>query len=246
MLLRRRLALMVTVVLVAVVPVTGSSATPSAGWCDDRSRLVILGDSGSTGYGSPDYPAGAETYQATHHGWSSIASRNLAAEPAWRTQTTVIAHAGAQAKDFAPGGRWPDTTGAVDRIAQIRPTLVLIVLGGNEFYLDKDPAQFAAEYNRLVADVKVAAPGATLVLVVEWELGARASATPVHAWHEYAAKMRDAAVANAAGLVDLRQYLGKPGTVSADGLYLPDNIHPNQFGQRVIGAAMWSFLVWAC
>lgn len=80
-------------------PSAGVSAVATASGCrPNRERLVILGDSGSTGYGSLDYPAGAQTYKPTANGWSSIVSRNLAAEPTWRTQTTVIAHGGAQAQ----------------------------------------------------------------------------------------------------------------------------------------------------
>jgi acyl-CoA thioesterase-1 len=193
----------------AAQPSTGEFAAATAsGWCPNRERLVILGDSGSTGYGSPDYPAGAQTYKPTANGWSSIVSRNLAAEPTWRTQTTVIA------------------------------------LGGNEFYIDKDPQQFAAEYDQLVRSVHATAPGATIMLLVEWELGARQSAGAVHTWQDYTGEMRKTAAAGPHGMIDLRQYL--PRASQESGLYMADNIHPNQFGQRVLGAAMWSFFVWSC
>jgi acyl-CoA thioesterase-1 len=229
----------------AAQPSTGEFAAATAsGWCPNRERLVILGDSGSTGYGSPDYPAGAQTYKPTANGWSSIVSRNLAAEPTWRTQTTVIAHGGAQAADFLPGGRWPDTVGAVEQVRQTQPTMVVIALGGNEFYIDKDPQQFAAEYDQLVRSVHATAPGATIMLLVEWELGARQSAGAVHTWQEYTGEMRKTAAAGPHGMIDLRQYL--PRASQESGLYMADNIHPNQFGQRVVGAAMWSFFVWSC
>jgi len=224
-----------------------SETAPAGGtstWCADHSSLVVLGDSGSTGLGMADYPRNTEFYAPTHNGWAARVARNSAAE--WGTQTTVVARNGARVSDYLPEGRWPETRAAVDRIRQLQPSMVIVELGGNDFFMDKTPEQFDTEYRRLITDIKTASPRTTVLLTVIWELGVRESQTAVNPWSAYASKIGDAARANGAALIDLRQYIPKGGSLASAGYFLDDEVHLTAPGQGTFGAALWTLLWAAC
>ncbi|MCP2168216.1 SGNH/GDSL hydrolase family protein [Goodfellowiella coeruleoviolacea] len=208
-------------------------------WCTDKSRLVVLGDSAATGYGTTGYPADVQTYVPTENGWVAKMARNLAG---FGTEVTNLAHNGALVADYLPGGRWADTTSAVAQIQQLQPSMVIVELGGNDFYIDRDPEVFARQLRQLVDSIKAAAPSSSIFLVKIWEIGQRESPRAVHTWSEYGAKMHEVAVATGAGLSDLAQYLPSPNNDTA-GLYLPDRIHLNNAGNLVVHGALYTWMI---
>jgi len=211
-------------------------------WCGDHSSLMVLGDSGSTGTGMPDYPRNTEFYAETVNGWASRVGRNAKAE--WGTRTTVIARNGARISDFLPGGRFPETVNAVNRVRELQPSMVIIELGGNDFSIDKDPNLFDQQYRQLVSNLKTASPRTTVLLTVIWEIGTREAPGGVNPWSGYTSRIDATARSTGSALIDLRQYIPKGGTPESAGFYLPDKIHLTPPGHGAMQAGIWT-LLWA-
>ncbi|GDY32783.1 hypothetical protein GTS_44160 [Gandjariella thermophila] len=180
--------------------------------------MDIVGDSGATGYGVVD----------PHNGW--VAKMRLAMP---NTRINNYAHDGAMVSDFLPGGRWPDTTDAVRRIGVDQPSLVFIELGGNEYYIDRDPAQYKANLETLTQNIWQVSPRSTIVYETIWPFDPRQS-TSMHSWDEYGAAMQQLAVEYSAGWIDLRQFFPPH---YADDTYThllnTDQIHPTDAGNVV-------------
>lgn len=237
--------------LVAIQPAASASSdasadasssevtTAAATWCTDKSSLVVLGDSASTGYGTTGYPADVQTYVPTENGWVAKMAHNLAG---FGTKVTNLAHNGALVADYLPGGRWADTVNAIAQVRQLQPSMVIVELGGNDFYIDRDPEVFARQLRQLVDSIKAASPNSSIFLVKIWEIGQRESPRAVHTWSEYGAKMHEVAVATGAGLSDLAQYLPSPNNDTA-GLYLPDRIHLGNAGNLVVHGALYTWMI---
>ncbi|WP_192909635.1 SGNH/GDSL hydrolase family protein [Gandjariella thermophila] len=211
-------------------PASASSTAPRSPltWCRDKSSMAVIGDSGSTGYGVVD-PKNA---------WVAALRR---AKP--HTRIVNYAHDGAMVSDFLPGGRWPQTTGAVRDIGRRQPSLVLIEIGGNDYYMDRDPARYQADLDRLTRAIWSVSPRSTLVYETIWPFDPRHSPTAVHSWDEYAAAMHRLVVKYHAGWIDLRQFF--PPNYSADAdthLLNPDRIHPTDAGNAVEFAAVLNIL----
>lgn len=224
-----------------IAPRATTAATVT--WCADQSSLIVLGDSHSTGWGLPDYE-GEGVYAQTEAGWVSTLERRASHE--WGTVTTVLARNGAISADFHPGGRWQHTETAVDTVHDLRPPLVLVVLGGNEFARDVPPARFDEHYRGLVQKLRRASPRTTVLLVLGPEPGSRLVPEPVHSWDAYAGVVKAVAADEGVELVDLGEYLPAGGTPEAEGLYLPDDSHLTAAGHRVVHAAMWTRLALWC
>jgi acyl-CoA thioesterase-1 len=220
-----------------------TTAAVTATWCADQSAIVVLGDSHSTGYGLPDYPGGGG-FEPTAVGWTSTVLR--AASERWGTVTTVLAHNGAMASDFLPGGRWPETTSAIEYVHDVQPALVIVELGANEFAGDLAPHEFDERYRGLVAEVQHASPRSAVLLLVPPEMGARLVPDPIHSWDAYTGVIETVAAERGTELLDLGQYLPPGGTPEADGLYLSDAAHLTEAGHRVVHAAVWTFLEASC
>lgn len=212
-------------------------------WCGDRSSIVVLGDSHSTGWGLPDYTGNGD-YAQTEAGWVSTLKRRASTE--WGTVTTVLARNGATAADFHPGGRWPETAAAIDTVGDLHPPLVVIALGGNEFAQDMHPARFDEHYRGLVHEVSRVSPRTTVLLVMGPEMGARLVPDPTHSWNAYVGVAEAVAADEGVGLLDLGEYLPAGGTAEAEGLYLPDDAHLTAAGHRVVHAAVWTRLSMWC
>lgn len=154
---RRVLLAMLTVasLLTVTTALTAGAAPTAAGgittWSADQGKIVFLGDSMQTGFGC------ARAYDSY----------------AWRleffypgTQMIRLAHEGAAASDYLPGGRWPETVTAVDRIRIEQPALVVIALGAVDYgFFSRNADMYAAEIAQLTALVRVASPRATLLFI---------------------------------------------------------------------------------
>ncbi|MGW9310528.1 SGNH/GDSL hydrolase family protein [Saccharomonospora azurea] len=224
-----------------LAPRTTAAMIPT--WCADQSAIVVLGDSHSTGYRLPDYPGGG-AFEPTGAGWTSTVLRRASDE--WGTVTTVLAHNGALAADFRPGGRWPETTSASEYVHDVQPALVIVALGANEFASDLAPTEFDEHYRGLVAELQRASPRSAVLLLVPPEMGARLVPDPVYSWDAYTAVIETVAAEKGAELLDLGQYLPPGGTPEAEGLYLADAAHLTEAGHRVVHAAVWTFLEASC
>lgn len=197
-------------------------------WCTDKSTMDILGDSASTGTGVID----------PNNSW---VTKLRSARPG--TLVNNYAHDGAKASDFLPGGRWPVTSNALDAIAAGQPSLVLIELGGNEYFGDLDPASYQANLQRLSNAIHSVSPRSTLVYETIWQFDTRGSANPRHVWDEYAKAMLAVALMHGARWIDLRPFF--PPHYDNDintGLLNADEIHPTDAGNAVEFAAILTML----
>ncbi|ROP36295.1 SGNH/GDSL hydrolase family protein [Saccharothrix texasensis] len=210
-----------------------AAALTGATWCTTKASMAVIGGSSSTGYLTEGYASPDNTYHPTTYGWW----RRLTAQAAagWGTTATNYARNSAKAADFLPGGRWPITTGAVADIDAKNPALVIVSLGTNEYLAQVPPAQFEADLVQLVDDIKTASPGTAVVLVAQWTAYVPAATYP---WSQYVTAIRNTAVAEVAGLVDLRQYLISAGDQDWSRFYNIDRIHLLDHSHMIVAAAM--------
>lgn len=188
-------------------------------YCSGMGRVAIIGQSLCTGYGSTGYPEDAVDYQPTASGW-------WAQFEAAHTDTTWYnyAHNGAMASDFLPGGRWDVAVGAVDDIDEINPNLVILILGGNEFFQGIDPwGRYWQNLTEVVEGTR-AGTGARLAVVSEYDFPAELSEGefPQQEYRKAAAQV--AALYNAT-YTNLAWHM-PPTSEDTDGLYIPDEYGP--------------------
>ena len=239
----KRVSILLAAILAVVALAVPASATTGVTWCDSgHASLDILGDSGATGYGSTGYPAGAQTWQSTTYGWVKRLTDRLG--------TTVVhtyAHNGAMASDFLPGGRWTDTTGAVAQVQADQPAGLIIELGGNEYNVQVSPATYQANMQTLINNIKAVSPATTIFISHIWQIGV--TQQPVtYTWGQYRTADIALATSNAAGFVDLEQYMPSATTNltgPVTGLYGSDNIHPNDAG-NLLEAAVYTQWLFQC
>lgn len=232
----------------ALVVVAGSTAgAATSTWCGGAGKVVILGDSLSTGYGTTGYDASASRgYQKTTYAWPSR----------WdgKPNTTVVnlAKNGGLVSDFLTDGldgraEGPLQPTAVSRIKSEQPHLVIIELGGNEYLSDRDPVKvFQANLKKLAYRIKVAAPNARLLFVRGYHFDYRnvdAAHQPVDfTWTQYGSAIKT--VAGGQWFLDLSGYLPSARYNSA-GLYVKDEYGPNlavhatDAGHIAMFAALW-------
>lgn len=189
---------------------------------------------------SPD-----DTFARTKYGWATKLSDNLTAE--WLTVTDNYAHNGAMASDYLPGGRWSSTTGALGKIAATLPPLVLIDLGGNEYWTQRDPAGLQTQLGQIVDQVRAARPEATVLLSIYPELQWRANeyaSTKRWDWSAYGAAIYNTAVTKQTALVDLRQTIpaaADPVPTNPD-VWTSDRIHLNDAGNLAEYGIWWGWV----
>lgn len=225
-------------VIISIKPET-AQATLSSGslssWCSNKSKAFVLGDSTSTGYGTTGYIGGnGSPYMATTNGWWATLTNQFPA-----TQWTNLARNGALVSDFLPAGAGTEgrtSPLAGDTIAHIQasqPTLVVIMLGGNEYGTDRRPEQvYKANLAELTSRIRSVAPQASLLLVHSWEFDYRWATGPYlpieYSWAQYGAAMESIVNTIAGGnakYLDLTKVMPKADNDTA-GLYIADEYGP--------------------
>lgn len=244
-----KLRIFATIVVVFLIAVgigslRADSATAPA-WCTDKSDVAILGTSADTGYATTGYSSPTDTWQHTTFGWSSVFADNLAAT--WGTATHNYSHNGSMASDFLPGGRWASTTGAVADFAQYAPSMVLLDLGGNEYWSQVNPATFKANLGTIIDNIRAQRADTVIILSIYAELKwtpnqytSPPNAPQIYGWAAYAQAIYDTAVAKQTALVDLRQTVPAAGSTPMvnPNPWTSDNIHLNEAG-NLAESGMW-------
>lgn len=188
-------------------------------YCAGMGKVAIIGQSLCTGYGSTGYPDGAVDYQPTERGWwAQFEAAHTDTE--WRN----YAHNGAMASDFRPGGRWPAAVGAVDDITAWKPNIVVIMLGGNEFFQGINPqGAYWQNLDHIVGRLHTSS-GARLYVMSEYDFPPELAEGdhPQSAYREVAALV---AANHNATYVNLAWHM-PPTSDNSDGYYLPDEYGP--------------------
>lgn len=245
-----RKATLITATVVAALVATVVDAVPSdaasssSAWCTSHNNVAILGTSADTGYGTTGYPTDSQTYQPTVYGWTLRIANSLHAQ--WGTTVENYAHNGALAADYLPSGRWSDTTSAIADITTKQPELVIIDLGGNEFYSQTPPDTFATNLKTVVDQVKTARPGATILMSIYAELAWTPNpdaSTENYTWTQYATQIYNTAVTEGIALIDMRQYIPPAGSTNLPNPspWNPDNIHLNDAGNLAEYGGFWGW-----
>lgn len=229
--------------------VSGPSAqaqTPPP-WCADKSQLAVIGASSETGYASSGYPSGAQTWVATPFGWATKLANSVKAQ--WQTTTSNYAHNGAMVSDYLPGGRWDSTMAAFGDIATKKPSIVLINLGGNEFWSQASPATFQTNLNTMIDNVRAGDPNAVIVLgtyaQLLWQQSVDSGNKPQqYTWDQYAQVIYNTAVAKGTAMVDFRQYVPPAGSANLPNPspWYSDNIHMNDAGSLIEYGMWWGWV----
>lgn len=242
---RVRRVLALAVAALAVVAISGyavgapTDTVQQAAWCANRAAgAVVLGDSGTTGYGTTGYldgtQGGDEYWQPTYSGWVSALMRVWPEAP-WY----VASRNGAMTSDYLPGGRFPRTVNAVSEIQARQPSLVIIELGGNDYVIDRTPSAYRANLEQITANVKAARPGVTVVYVTMWDFKFKIdNADPNYTFGSYANAMRDVAAAQGATWIDLRKDMHPAYVHEETALYYADEFGPDA-GIHTRDAGSW-------
>lgn len=244
---RARIAALLTLVGfgIAMSPAVAADAGQTSTWCTKKEQVAILGTSADTGFGATGYQSTTDTYAPTTYGWTTKIANDLHAQ--WNTTTKNYAHNGAMATDYLPGGRWPDTTGALADLTQRQPDLVLIDLGGNELISQTDPAVFKANLGKVIDNIRAARPGVDILLSIyaelKWTPNPWGGQTQKYFWSQYATSIYDTAVAKGTALVDLRQYIPPAGSANLPNPspWLSDNVHLNDAGNLAEYGMWWGW-----
>jgi acyl-CoA thioesterase-1 len=204
-------AVLLPVLAVTVCGVTGASASEVA---PQKKRIVVLGDSLTSGYGiepSRAYPALLQ---------EKLDAAGLPYE---------VINAGISG-DTTAGGlrriRWAMGTGA---------DILIIALGGNDGLRGVPPAQTRKNLEGIIDQARAVSPGVRVFVA-----GMR---MPDNMGAEYVREFASVfpAVAKSKG-TDLVPYLlERVGGVAA--LNQPDRIHPTEEGQRIIAETLWTRLI---
>lgn len=230
-----------------IVDLAGMSSTASAAtstWCAAHNNVAIVGTSAETGYGTTGYPSGADTFQRTTYGWVTRYSDSLHAQ--WGTTVHDYAHNGALASDYLPGGRWTSTIGATGDMQTYSPDLVIVDLGGNEFWSQVDPSTFAANLGQVIDNIRAARPGVDILMSIyatlHWAPNPQAS-TETWTWPQYASVIYNTAVAKGTALVDMRQYVADADSTTPPipSTWDSDLIHQNDAGNLAEQGAFWGW-----
>ena len=246
---RARLATVVAAVLVLAGATSASAQTSQPTWCTGHANIGIVGTSAETGYGTTGYSSSTDTYAPTVYGWVTRFSNSVHAQ--WGTATHDYAHNGAMASDYLPGGRWSGTTGATTDMATYSPDLVLVDLGGNEFWSQVDPATFQTNLTAVITNIKAARPGVTILMSIYARLhwAPNQYTNPPNSpqkwtWDQYATVIYNTAVAQQTALIDMRQYVpdAEASPMTNPTVWNSDGIHLNDAGNLAEYGGWWGWV----
>ena len=123
---------------------------------------------------------------------------------------------------------WLERPGLLPLLSQIRPDVIVLSLGGNDFWQSGDRDRFGAHLRRLHDQVAAAVPSAT------WVLGTQPvpDSSPAREWLRFQQVTRDYAAELGVPVSDLADLM--PGASAAPQLYATDRIHLTDAGHAFI------------
>jgi lysophospholipase L1-like esterase len=151
------------------------------------------------------------------------------------------AHSGYASTDFAATPGWLQHIGTA-----LNPSLVIIELSTNDYYLGKPVATLTANVQSMIASIKANMSNGTtpsFLLVNVWDRP-QGGGTIVDTWANYKAGYAAVAASDAnVALIDLSLRVN-PGTASASGGLLDptDMVHPVDLGHAFIGPTLVGYL----
>jgi lysophospholipase L1-like esterase len=128
-------------------------------------------------------------------------------------------------------------------LALIKPNLVTIELGANDYLHDTDsPAQVAANIEDEIDNIRtvLAAKPPSIVVILPYSLNNLPPSSGSYSWAQYVNAIQAIAVADpSVGILDLSATIGAstPG-----GWWSSDGLHANDIGQALIGTIVASYL----
>jgi lysophospholipase L1-like esterase len=170
-----------------------ASAAPT-----DTTRVAVIGDSLTTGYG-------VQTWQS----WPYLLEARQAGD-----NILPIGVNGATTR------RWlQQYLPQLDQLRTWKPRTVVIALGGNEYHMTRPTGEYADHLRQLIGYVRTVAPDSRIMLLHYYQLVAEFEpngcdalpndpvqcihASPPDTWDEYGQAMRAVAAANGAGYLDI-------------------------------------------
>lgn len=216
-------ALLATTVLLTAPP---AQATPN-----DLTRLAVVGDSVTTGYGVSAAQSWASRMEARQLGDNIL----------------PIGVNGATTRRWLQVNLW-----RLDPLRTWRPATVMIALGGNEWHMTRPAPEYADHLRQLIGYVRQLVPGARIVLLHYYRINAGFEPTgcdaqpgdpvgcihavPPHTWDEYGQAVAQVGGLYGAGYVDVSH------TRDWSVLQLPDQAHLTAEGHRLLEADLWAAL----
>lgn len=172
---------------------TTTSATPA-----DTTRVAFIGDSLTTGYGVEPWQSWPHLLEAREPGDNILPiGVNGATTRRWLQQ-------------YLP---------QLDQLRAWHPRTVVIALGGNEWHMTRPAAEYGDHLRQLIGYVRTVAPGSQIMLLHYYQLVAGfepngcdalpsdpvqcVHAQPPDVWDRYGQVMRETAVRNGAGYLDI-------------------------------------------
>lgn len=131
-------------------------------------------------------------------------------------------------------------TAMSSNITALAPSLVIISLGPNDMLQGRDPAGYRSDMEAIVAQVKVAAPAAKILIVAAYKIvGAWA-----YPWTAYLAQMRAMVLADPTlGLIDQGTSFPSSDVMQASYALIGDGLHPTDHGHSIYAHAVHDALV---
>jgi lysophospholipase L1-like esterase len=214
-------------VLVTLALTPHASAQPS-----DVTRLAIIGDSLTTGYGLAPGLSYADLLEAEAPGDNVL----------------PLAHDGSTTR------RWLTVYGSeLDQLTDWQPTAVLIALGGNDWRIGRKTSDYITDLTNLIWQIRNRLPTTRVILWHYYPIGVPVDTTvcdvwpctpQTSTWSAYGTTMRDAAIRNMAGYIDTS---GKaPSGLAWSAYYGPDRIHLTTQGHQQLYNSVRARLLACC
>lgn len=213
----RSVAMLATAVLAAVcVGASNASATPA-----DTTRVAVIGDSITTGYGVPAGQSWASLFEARQYGDNILPlGVNGATTRRWLQQ-------------YLP---------QLDQMRGWQPRIVVVALGANEWHMTRPAGEYADHLRQIIGYLRQLVPGARIVLLHYYQINAEFEpngcdavpgdpvgcihAQPPDTWDTYGVAMRTVAQQSEVLFIDISH------TRDWSRLQLPDQAHLTVDGHR--------------
>lgn len=183
------------------------------------------GISGTTESGrlwtSGAFTYGAHTLRVTRSGTGTVMLSGAFATLANRAtgiQVWNAGHSGYKCEDFTDS-----TYQAIDTLS---PALVIINMGTNDF--SNSTSVFSANLTTMVQRIKADTPLVSIMLVAPYECLDRTG------WADYVQVIKNVAIAESTGFVDLYEAMGGLGTTADVHDFSSDGLHPNTAGSQIM------------